>query len=91
MIMDPFSQKMTIHPHLVNNSPQKIIFTQKYVDLRALSSVVANRMYALFVVKSTRAPRLGGGEGGQANLCNARIFTAFVAATPPFLTVHFPS
>ena len=74
---------MTILPRLVNISPQKVMFTPKYVDLRALSSVVASRIYALFVVKSTRVPRLGG--GGQANLGNARIFTASVTATPPFL------
>ena len=72
---------MTILPRLVNISPQKVMFTPKYVDLRALSSVVASRIYALFVVKSTRVPRLGG--GGQASLGNARIFTAFVTATPP--------
>ena len=72
---------MTIHHQLVNISPKKIIFTPKYVDLRALSSVVASRIYALFVVKSTRVPRLGG--GGQANLGNARIFTASITATPP--------
>ena len=30
-------------------------------------------------------PRLGGGGGGQAKSGNARIFTAFVAATPPLV------
>ena len=78
-----FPQKMTILPQLVNISPKKVMFTPKYVDLRALSSVVASRIYALFVVKSTRVPRLGG--GGQANLGNARIFTASVTATPPLV------
>ena len=48
---------MTILPQLVNISPKKVMFTPKYVDLRALSSVVASRIYALFVVKSTRVPR----------------------------------
>ena len=67
---------MTILPRLVNISPQKVMFTPKYVDLCALSSVVASRIYALFVVKSTRVPRLGGGGGGQANLGNVRIFKA---------------
>ena len=81
-----FPQKMTILPRLVNISPKKVMFTPKYVDLRALSSVVASRIYALFVVKSTRVPRLGG--GGQANLGNARIFTVFCMATPP-LTFRF--
>ena len=37
------------------------LFTPKYVDLRALSSIVASRIYALFVVKSTSVPKLGGG------------------------------
>ena len=75
---------MTILPQLVNISPKNVMFTPKYVDLGALSSVVASRIYALFVVKSTRVPRLGGGGGGgQANLGNARIFTAFITSTPP--------
>ena len=30
------------------------------------SSIVASRIYALFVVKSTRVPRLGGGAGGSS-------------------------
>ena len=47
-----FPQKMTILPQLVNISSQKVMFTPKYVDLRALSSVVASRIYAFFVVKS---------------------------------------
>ena len=63
---------MTIHPQLVNISP-KWIFTPKYVDLRALSSIVASRIYTLFDVKSTSVPKLGGGEWGQANLGNAKI------------------
>ena len=67
---------MTILPQLVNISPKNVMFTPKYVDLRALSSVVANRIYTLFVVKSTRVP-------SKANLGNARIFTASVTATPP--------
>ena len=50
------SQKITIHPQLVNISPKKITFTLKYVDLRALSSIVASRIYALFDVKSTSVP-----------------------------------
>ena len=39
-------------------------FTPKYVDLRALSSIVTNRNYALFEVKSTNVPKLGGEGGG---------------------------
>ena len=60
---------MTILPRLVNISPKKVMFTPKYVDLRALSSVVASRIYALFVVKSTRVPRLGGGGSSQSWQC----------------------
>ena len=72
---------MTIHPQLVNISPKKIIFTPKYVDLRALSSIVASRIYALL---SSNPPECQDwGAGGQANLGNARIFTDFVTATPP--------
>ena len=53
-----FPQKMTIHPHLVNISPQKVFFTPKYVDLRALLSIVASCIYTLFVVKSGSVPKL---------------------------------
>ena len=59
---------MTLHPQLVNNF-SKIIFTPKYVDSRALSSIVASRIYALFVVKST----------------SAKILRAPILPTPPLL------
>ena len=59
---------MTLHPQLVNNF-SKIIFTPKYVDSRALLSIVASRIYALFVVKSTSVPKLGGGESSQFWQC----------------------
>ena len=49
---------MTILPQLVNISPKKVMFPPKYVDLRALSSNVASRIYAFFVVKSTSVPKL---------------------------------
>ena len=38
--------------------------------------IVASRIYALFVVKSTSVPKLGGGRGGQANFGNAKILTS---------------
>ena len=49
------------------------------------SSIVASRIYALFVVKSTIVQKLGKGGGGQANLGNARILRAFGAVTPRVL------
>ena len=65
---------MTILPRLVNISPKKVIFTPKYVDLRALSHL---RVFSL----SWNPPECQD-WGGQANLGNARIFTVFVTATP---------
>ena len=47
------------------------IVVRSYVDLRTLSSVIGSRIYALFVVKSTSVPKLGG--GGQ-NFESARWF-----------------
>ena len=80
-----FPQKMTIHPHLVNISHQKIILTPKYVDLRTLSSIVASRIYALFDVISTNVLELGGGRGGrgQANFGNAKILRAPATSIRP--------
>ena len=75
---------MTILPRLINIPPKKVMFTPKYVDLRALSSVVANRIYALFVVKSTRVPRLGGGEGGSSQSWQCQDFHGFCYSHPSF-------
>ena len=77
-----FPQKITNYPQLVNNFSQ-MNFTPKYVDLRALSSIVPSRIYALFVLKSTSVPKFGGGGGGQANFGNAKIVTAPVLAIHP--------
>ena len=51
--------------------------------IRALS-IVASRIYALFVAKSTSVP----GLEGKTNLGNARILEAPVIATPPFKVFH---
>ena len=59
---------MTIYPRIVKIFC-KMIFTPKYVDLRVLSSIVASRIYAFFVVKSTRVSRLGGGGSSQSWQC----------------------
>ena len=40
------------------------------------SSIVASRIYALFVVKSTSVPKLGDEGGGQASFGNAKILKA---------------
>ena len=79
-----FPQKNTIHPQLVNiSSPKK--FAPKYVDLRALLSIVARHIYALFSANPLECQDWGA--GGQANHGNARIFTASVTATPPLVLV----
>ena len=65
---------MTLHPQLVNNF-SKIIFTPKYVDSRALSSIVASQIYALFVVKSTSVPKFWGmGWGGSSQFWQCQDF-----------------
>ena len=40
------------------------------------SSIIASRIYALFVVKSTKIPKFAKRGGGQANFGNAEILTA---------------
>ena len=54
---------MTIYPQLVNISPEIILILQNML-IYALLLIVASRIYALFVAKSTSVPGLGGGEGG---------------------------
>ena len=77
---------MTLHPQLVNNF-SKIIFTPKYVDSRALSSIVASQIYTLFVVKSTSVPKLwGGGKGVRANFGKAKILRPPFMEIPPLWT-----
>ena len=78
---------MTILPWLVNISTQKVMFTPEYVDLRALLSIVASRIYAFFVVKFTRVPRLGGGEGGSSQSWQCQDFHGFCYSHPS-LTRH---
>ena len=78
-----FPQKMTILPQLVNISPQKVMFTPKYVDLRALSSNVASRINALFVVKSTSVPKLGGGGGLMPILAMPRFWESLLPQPLP--------
>ena len=54
---------MTIYPQLVNISPEIILILQNML-IYALLLIVASRIYALFVAKSTSVPGLGGGGGG---------------------------
>ena len=64
-----FPQKMTIHPQLVNISPQQKIFTSKYVPLRALSSIVASRIYALLPSNPPECQDWGVGGSSQSWQC----------------------
>ena len=59
---------MTIYPQLVNISPEIILILQNML-IYALLLIVASRIYALFVAKSTSVPGLGGG----GDFGNARI------------------
>ena len=70
--MKTFPQKVITFPQTSDYLPsnswnvlQNDFLPPKYVDLRALLSIVASRIYALFDAKSTSLPNLGAGrEGG---------------------------
>ena len=63
---------MTIYP-LINIFP-KMNFPQKYVNSRALSSIVVSRIYAFHDVKFTSVPKLGCREGGSSQFWQRQDF-----------------
>ena len=58
---------MTIHPHLVNISPHKIIFTPKYVDLRFFSG--RSPQFGKLVLWAGEIIGIGGGGRGITISC----------------------
>ena len=65
-----FSQKVTICSQLVNISPTLFLL------------IVASRIYALFVAKSTSVPGLGGGGGGLSQSWQCQDFDSTYFVNP---------
>ena len=59
--------------------PQKLSLPQ---NMFVSSSIVASRIYAFFVIKYTRVPRLGGGAGGSSQSWQCQDSESFCYSHP---------